>query len=54
MRLGQGSGVYREVDAWVIGAPEDVVVDNDEVPGHGVALIGHELVDALGVGHRNR
>jgi hypothetical protein len=38
----------------VVGAPEYVVVDDDEVPGDGVALVGHELVDALGVGHGQR
>lgn len=38
----------------MVGAPEDVVVDDDEVPRHGVPLVGHELVDALRVGHRHR
>ncbi len=45
---------YGEIDAGVIGAPEDVVVNDDEVSRNGVAFIEHVLVDALHVVNRDR
>ena len=47
-------GAYSEIDARVIGAPEDVVVNNNEVAGNGVILIENVLVDALDVVYRHR
>lgn len=38
----------------MIGAPEDVVINDDEVPGHGVALVKNILVHALDVVDRHR
>lgn len=35
---------YDEVDAGVIGAPKDVVIDDDEVAGNGVAFVDNVLV----------
>lgn len=42
---------YDEVDAGVIGAPEDVVIDDDEVTGDGVTFVEYVLVDAFDVGY---
>lgn len=40
---------YREIDAGMIGVPEDVVIDDDEVPRNGVAFVEDVLVDAFHV-----
>lgn len=45
---------YGKIDAGVIGAPEDVVVDDHEVSRDGVALVKYILVDALQVVDRHR
>jgi len=47
-------GTDLEINAGVIGTPENVVVDDNKIPGNGVALVKHVLVDALDVVHRHR
>lgn len=45
---------YDEIDAWVVRAPEDVVIDDDEVSRDGVSVVEHVLVHALLVVDRHR
>lgn len=45
---------HREVHAGVVGDPEDVMIDDNEVAGDGVVLVLHVLVHALFVVHRHR
>lgn len=37
----------------MIRAPKDIMIHDDEIAGHGIALVGDELVDALQVVHRD-
>lgn len=45
---------YLEIDAGVIGAPEDVVIDDDEVSGDRISLVEYVFVYALGFVYGDR
>lgn len=45
---------YDKINARVIGAPEDFVIDNDEVSGNSIAFVEYVLVHAFDVVYRHR
>lgn len=47
-------GHYREIDSRVIGVPEDIVIDDNEITGNYVVLVEDVLVHAFDVVYRHR
>lgn len=47
-------GPYGHIDAGMVGAPEDIMVNNDKVTGDGVVFVEDVLVDTFYVGYGDR
>lgn len=53
-KIGDNEYAYSKIDARMIGAPEDVVVNYDEISRNGVAFIDDVLVYTFFFVHRHR
>lgn len=48
------NGGYSEIDAGMISAPENIMIDNDKIPRDSIAFVQYILIDAFNLVHSDR